>query len=78
LEPIYSSAIISWAAQEFSTSAFITYEQIKPDDQFGAVMLKNLENRGCSLLSIKEYPDLISQRKRFTTMGWTRAEAEVI
>jgi len=76
LEPQYSSLIIEWSAQVFTTSVFLTYEQIRPDDSFGSVMLKNLENRGCSLLSIKAYPDLNSQRQRFLSLGWNKVDAE--
>lgn len=38
--------------------------QINPFDAFGKTMIKNLELRGCPLLSISDYPTLNDQRKR--------------
>lgn len=36
-------AVISWAAKKFAGGAvFVTYEQIKPHDEFGKMMMKNL------------------------------------
>jgi hypothetical protein len=43
LKAEYSDKVIGWAAETFPLSCFITYEQIKPDDPFGAVMIENLE-----------------------------------
>ena len=31
-------ALISWAANRFSTALFCSYEQVYPDDGFGKVM----------------------------------------
>lgn len=75
LEPQYSDAIIHWAASNFEKSFFWLYEQIKPNDPFGSMMLNNLEKRGCPLLSIKKYPDLQSQIQRFQNLGWQFVQA---
>ena len=45
LEPEDSGAVISWAGTNFPRAAMLTYEQIKPHDAFGQVMVKNLEVR---------------------------------
>ncbi len=36
----------------------------RPYDAFGAIMIKNLQGRGCDLRSITTYPDIESQVKR--------------
>jgi hypothetical protein len=33
----------------FQNIVMLNYEMINPDDQFGRVMIENLEERGCSL-----------------------------
>ena len=43
LEVENSDAIIKWAASNFHAAAFVTYEQIRPHDSFGAIMIKNLQ-----------------------------------
>eukprot|EP01100_Stratorugosa_tubuloviscum_P012098 TRINITY_DN5583_c0_g1_i1.p1 TRINITY_DN5583_c0_g1~~TRINITY_DN5583_c0_g1_i1.p1 ORF type:complete len:306 (-),score=97.20 TRINITY_DN5583_c0_g1_i1:167-1084(-) len=70
-----SDAIIAFAASRFISSAFLTYEQINPNDSFGQIMIENLAKRGCPLKSITRYPDLISQRNRYLNRGWRIAEA---
>lgn len=75
LDPSVSRAVINWAGQKFSTSVFIVYEQIHPDDGFGQQMLKNLEKRGCPLLGLHDTPTLEAKKKRFADSGWQRSEA---
>jgi len=77
LLPSHSSAIFEWIDKTFSsTSVFVAvYEQILPDDPFGKIMCLNLEQRGCALYGIKEYPDLVSQKKRFESLGWENVVA---
>eukprot|EP01126_Amoeba_proteus_P038804 TRINITY_DN4060_c0_g1_i3.p2 TRINITY_DN4060_c0_g1~~TRINITY_DN4060_c0_g1_i3.p2 ORF type:complete len:100 (+),score=22.60 TRINITY_DN4060_c0_g1_i3:751-1050(+) len=54
---------------------FIIYEQILPNDPFGKMMVTNLEERGVPLTSLKKYPDLASQKKRMTDLGYLHVEA---
>ena len=46
---------------------------INPDDQFGRMMVENLENRGCQLLGIHDCPTVNAQKQRmvdlFTAKG---------
>ena len=45
-----TQGILNWALDFFgqtSETAFVNYEMINPDDQFGRMMVENLENRGC-------------------------------
>ncbi|TKR80682.1 hypothetical protein L596_014716 [Steinernema carpocapsae] len=45
------------------------------NDNFGKIMLENLQTRGIGLLGLNACEDLDTQRKRFLTNGWTNAEA---
>ena len=50
-----TGGVLNWTIDFFgqgSTLAFVNYEMINPDDQFGSMMVENLENRGCQLLGI--------------------------
>ncbi|KYQ99815.1 leucine carboxyl methyltransferase [Tieghemostelium lacteum] len=65
---------IHWASSKFTESLFITYEQIKPSDEFGQMMLKNIEIKGCPLLSIQSFPEIKDQKKRYLDKGWNRVD----
>eukprot|EP01126_Amoeba_proteus_P038802 TRINITY_DN4060_c0_g1_i1.p1 TRINITY_DN4060_c0_g1~~TRINITY_DN4060_c0_g1_i1.p1 ORF type:complete len:301 (+),score=43.47 TRINITY_DN4060_c0_g1_i1:113-1015(+) len=70
-----SSQLIQWTTSFFSDAMFIIYEQILPNDPFGKMMVTNLEERGVPLTSLKKYPDLASQKKRMTDLGYLHVEA---
>jgi len=76
VSPDKSAELIKWTHDFFHKGMFIVYEQIKPYDAFGEVMLRNLEARGVPLTSIKKYPDLESQKKRFLELGYTHIDAK--
>ncbi|CAM8937946.1 unnamed protein product [Rhodiola kirilowii] len=65
LDPDSSRNIVSWASRTFSTSIFFLYEQILPDDAFGQQMIRNLESRGCALLSLYSTPTLHAKEMLF-------------
>uniref|UniRef100_A0A1J3DN59 Leucine carboxyl methyltransferase 1 homolog n=1 Tax=Noccaea caerulescens TaxID=107243 RepID=A0A1J3DN59_NOCCA len=75
LDPDSSRAIVNWASKTFSTAVFFLYEQIHPDDAFGQQMIRNLETRGCALLSIDASPTLLAKERLFLDNGWQRAVA---
>ncbi|EFA83732.1 leucine carboxyl methyltransferase [Heterostelium album PN500] len=68
------NSLINWTSNRFKESVFITYEQIKPYDEFGSMMIKNIENKGCPLLSINSFPEIKDQRERYLGFGWKRVD----
>lgn len=54
---------------------FALYEQIKPDDAFGKMMIRNLKSRNIELKGLQAFPDLMHQEKRFKDLGWQIAKA---
>ncbi|CAE7347213.1 LCMT1 [Symbiodinium natans] len=48
----------------------VMYEQTNPHDRFGKVMVHNLAERGCPLLSVFDYPSMDAQKLRFLDRGW--------
>ena len=76
IDPAVSDKIIAWVSKTFfGGAAFAIYEQIRPDDAFGKVMIAHLEARGCPLLGLRGHPTLESQCARFLKQGWTAARA---
>lgn len=47
-----------------------------PHDRFGKVMVKNLAERGCPLLSVYDYPSMEAQKERFLARGWSRCQVK--
>lgn len=71
-------ALLQWFARTFAHSAVLTYEQIRPDDAFGRMMLENLARRGCRLETLLRYPSLDAQRQRYLDAGWTDVRASTM
>ncbi|KAI7860527.1 leucine carboxyl methyltransferase 2-like protein [Circinella umbellata] len=75
LEPEHSNMILNWMTQELTDCMFVLYEQIRPTDSFGKVMIRNLQSRRIELKGIHAYPELEDQETRFTRLGWDGAKA---
>ncbi|KAI9031931.1 leucine carboxyl methyltransferase 2-like protein [Phycomyces nitens] len=75
IAPKDSQYILEWITREVKQAMFVLYEQIKPDDAFGRMMLKNLQERSIELKGIHAYPDLKAQEQRFMGLGWKKAKA---
>jgi len=75
LEPERGDAVIEWAARRFGQGGvvFVTYEQIRPHDAFGAMMVRNIRERGCALRSVESYPEPADQVARYRRLGFARA-----
>jgi hypothetical protein len=72
MAPEDSSKVLQWAASRFVGGAvLLSYTMIHPFDAFGSTMMRNLRERGCSLLGLEAYPDLAAQEARFRALGFT-------
>ncbi|XP_066301529.1 tRNA wybutosine-synthesizing protein 4-like [Branchiostoma lanceolatum] len=70
-----SNAVIRWASETFSHAVFVTYEQVYPNDGFGAVMQNHFKKLGTPLMNIQRYKTLESQQQRYLDLGWTTVRA---
>eukprot|EP01121_Diplochlamys_sp_Union-15-3_P001050 TRINITY_DN10911_c0_g1_i1.p1 TRINITY_DN10911_c0_g1~~TRINITY_DN10911_c0_g1_i1.p1 ORF type:complete len:338 (-),score=47.05 TRINITY_DN10911_c0_g1_i1:27-1013(-) len=70
-----SGNLIRWASATFLDCLLILYEPIKPNDNFGKMMIQNMQSRGCPLLSVTAFPTLESQKNRFLSLGWQNVYA---
>ena len=52
MEAQHSDALIEWVGSSLPRAAFLVYEQIRPHDPFGRMMVGNIAARGCPLRSI--------------------------
>lgn len=41
-------------------------------------MVKNLKARGCTLMSLPQYPSTVSQTERYRNLGWKAASAQTM
>eukprot|EP00039_Didymoeca_costata_P004542 m.74049 g.74049 ORF g.74049 m.74049 type:complete len:303 (+) comp12444_c0_seq5:339-1247(+) len=69
-QPPSSVELLKTLGKAFNQAFFVNYEMINALDAFGKVMLKNLEERGCPLLGLPEFPNVEAHRKRFESCGW--------
>lgn len=49
---------------------FISYEQIRPNDAFGRIMVNHFERRNSPLKCVQHYPTIEAHKKRFESLGW--------
>jgi tRNA wybutosine-synthesizing protein 4 len=70
---------LRWTAEQSKKNGggalFVTYEQIRPNDAFGKIMIENLRRRGCELKGLEAHPDLESEENRFKRLGWSNSHA---
>lgn len=69
LTPSESLEIIRSLKRSFLECAVFVYEQIRPDDAFGKVMMENLASRGCPLKGLPAHKSPEMQIERFTVKG---------
>lgn len=74
MQSLSGNSIIEWTAQAVTSpdvlNSLVLYEQTNAHTAFGKMMIKNLNQRGCPLLSIHDFPDMKSQEKRYLDRGW--------
>ncbi|KAI8350620.1 leucine carboxyl methyltransferase 2-like protein [Choanephora cucurbitarum] len=75
LPPEDSNCILQWITKTMKNAMFGLYEQIKPNDAFGQMMIRNLKSRDIDLKGIHAFPDLVHQENRFKELGWQSAKA---
>ncbi|KAI9478890.1 MAG: putative leucine carboxyl methyltransferase [Benjaminiella poitrasii] len=75
LPPEDATTILKWITNTMKNTMFTLYEQIRPEDAFGQIMIRNLRNRDIELKGIYACPDLIQQENRFKDLGWQSAKA---
>lgn len=73
--PEKSAELIRFFAEKFPTIAFLNYEQVNVEDNFGKIMVYNLNERGIMVPGLPVCKDLDSQKERFTENGFTDVEA---
>ena len=77
VKPEKSRAVLTWLASSFDTAVYAAYEQIRPEDAFGRTMVLNMSSRGCTLLSIHEYPTIAAQEERMTRLWMVSQSAHM-
>ncbi|CAO3594480.1 unnamed protein product [Absidia cylindrospora] len=70
-----TTGILNWIQTTMSDCVFALYEQIRPDDNFGKIMIRNLQMRNIELKGIHDFPSLRHQERRFLDVGWDNAMA---
>lgn len=70
LEPDSAAALIAWAAQRFPDALFVVYEQMRPHDAFGQVMLQHFRQLNSPLHGLDHFPNVEAQQRRFLQAGW--------
>ena len=78
LDKEQSDRVLTWIARDLCTAPTLMalYEQVNPSDRFGEVMMENLSQRGCALLSITDTPS--SQRTRLEGLKFHGARVELM
>jgi [phosphatase 2A protein]-leucine-carboxy methyltransferase len=74
VDPEAVDLIIQFAGR-LKASGFISYGMIRPEDQFGKLMVKNFQSFGAPLKGIEKYPTVESHRTRFLNGGYTKVKA---
>ena len=71
-------SLISFLNKMIKKFVFISYEQIRPLDDFGQIMTDHFEKRNSSLKCVKSYPTIEHHRQRFLSFGWDKVEIQTI
>lgn len=81
INPDSVNPTLQYLQSVFPNSGILVYEQIRPNDPFGSMMVKNLhvsachsnhaKERGCDLLSIRRYPEREDEKSRYAGFGYT-------
>lgn len=75
IETANCNNLLKWISSNFTSAAFVNYEQVNMNDRFGEVMLNNLRARGCNLAGVESCLSLDTQILRFVQNGFTGARS---
>jgi tRNA wybutosine-synthesizing protein 4 len=70
--------LMSWLTDFIRDFVFIGYEQIRPFDAFGRIMVKHFKNRNSAIKCVHHYPTVEDHIRRFKCFGWTSVEVTTI
>lgn len=74
VDPGAVDKIIGFAAH-LQASGFISYGMVRPDDNFGKMMIKNFDAIGAPLKGINAYPTIQSHKQRFEKAGYKKVKS---
>ncbi|EGR27003.1 leucine carboxyl methyltransferase family protein, putative [Ichthyophthirius multifiliis] len=74
IETKHVDSLIKLIQDSFEVVYLASYEMMNPHDQFGKMMVKNFERKGCPLVGIFDYPDIKSQQQRLYNLGFQNVE----
>ena len=57
---------------------YISYEQIRPADAFGKIMVNHFAKRNSAIKCVQHYPSIDFQKKRFLRFGWDSVVVKTI
>merc|ERR1712150_8582 len=57
---------------------YISYEQIRPEDAFGKIMINHFAKRNSTIKCVQHYPSIYSQKQRFLRFGWDSVVVKTI
>eukprot|EP01134_Creolimax_fragrantissima_P008155 CFRG8155T1 len=72
MTPEARGALVQWISEHFRQSTFALYEPVLGDDQFSAVMRRNLTARQSPLIGA--LPDSAALMHEFSSRGWSGVE----
>ena len=74
VDPNAVDKIINFASK-LKSSGFISYGMVRPDDNFGKMMVKNFNAIGAPLKGINAYPTIASHKERFEKSGYSKVKS---
>ncbi len=70
--------LVKWISDRLKNFMFISYEQIRPLDPFGRVMVKHFQKRNSPIRCVQHYHSIRDHLSRFQSFGWDFVNVETI
>eukprot|EP00828_Plagiopyla_frontata_P048846 TRINITY_DN9522_c0_g1_i3.p2 TRINITY_DN9522_c0_g1~~TRINITY_DN9522_c0_g1_i3.p2 ORF type:complete len:181 (-),score=46.08 TRINITY_DN9522_c0_g1_i3:129-671(-) len=74
IEPKSTNELFSEISKRFEFAQILDYEMFNAKDQFGKMMVKNFEIKGCPLIGIDEFESLELIKDRYKKLGFETCE----